>query len=85
MNIQTKELIVKLRNQAIDNVCNKRKLSDGQIERTWLQDDFDVEFARLIIKECTDEIHAADVGDLFEKGYYLDRVAEHIEKHFGIK
>ena len=42
-------------------------------------------FAELIIKNCIDEIHAADVGNLHAKGYYLDRVAEHIENHFGIK
>lgn len=44
-------LIKSLSNQAIENVSNKRKLSDGQIERTWLQDDFEQEFARLIIEE----------------------------------
>jgi hypothetical protein len=41
-------------------------------------------FAELIVKECINEIHDADVGDLKGKGYYLDRVAEHIEKHFGV-
>ncbi len=46
-----KELILKIRNQAIDNVSSKRKVK-GQIERTWLQDDFDLEFARLIVSEC---------------------------------
>lgn len=44
-------LIKNLSNQAIENVSNKRKLSDGQIERTWLQDDFEQEFARLLIEE----------------------------------
>ena len=42
-------------------------------------------FAKLIIKECISEIHAADVGNLHGKGYHLDKVAEHIENHFGIK
>ena len=42
-------------------------------------------FTELIIKECISEIHAADVGNLHAKGYYLDKVAEHIENHFGIK
>lgn len=37
------------------------------------------------MRECINEIHDADVGDLKGKGYYLDRVAEHIEKHFGIE
>lgn len=40
---------------------------------------------RECIKECINEIHVADVGDLVGKSYYLDLVAEHIEKHFGIK
>lgn len=43
-----KTKILELRNQAIENVSNSRQLKDGQIERTWLQDEFDVEFARLI-------------------------------------
>ena len=42
-------------------------------------------FAELIVKECINEIHDADVGDLKGKGYYIDRVAEHIEKHFGVE
>lgn len=42
-------------------------------------------FAELIVKECINEIHVADVGDLKAKGYYLDKVAEHIEKHFGVE
>ena len=42
-------------------------------------------FAELIMKECINEIHVADVGDLKGKGYYLDKVAEHIEKHFGVE
>ena len=44
-----KELILKIRNQAIDNVSNKR-IVNAQIERTWLQDDFDLEFARLLLE-----------------------------------
>lgn len=43
------------------------------------------EFVELIVKECINEIHVADVGDLKAKGYYLDKVAEHIEKHFGVQ
>lgn len=42
-------------------------------------------FAELIVQECVNEIHVADVGDLKGKGYYLDKVAEHIEKHFGVE
>ncbi len=42
-------------------------------------------FAELIVRECINEIHVADVGDLKGKGYYLDKVAEHIEEHFGVE
>ena len=42
------------------------------------------EFAELIVRECINEIYAADVGDLKGKSYYLDKVAEHLEKHFGV-
>lgn len=41
-------------------------------------------FASLIIAECIGEIHVADVGDLKGASYYRDRVAEHIENHFGV-
>lgn len=43
------EQILELRNQAIDNVSKKRVIN-GQVERTWMQDDFDIEFARLILQ-----------------------------------
>lgn len=42
-------------------------------------------FAKLILRECINEVHVADVGDLKAKGYYLDKVAEHLEKRFGVK
>ena len=42
-------------------------------------------FAELIVRECVKEIHVADVGDLKGKSYYLDKVAEHIEKYFGVE
>lgn len=42
-------------------------------------------FAELIIRECVAEIHVADVGNLHAKAYYLDKVAEHIEKRFGVE
>jgi len=47
--------------------------------------DFAEKFAELIVRECINEIHVADIGDLKGKGYYLDKVAEHIEKHFGVE
>lgn len=45
----TNEDILELRNQAIDNVSKKRIIK-GQVERTWLQDDFDIEFAKLVLQ-----------------------------------
>ena len=42
-------------------------------------------FAELIVQECINEIHGANVSDLVGKSYYLDLVAEHIEKHFGVE
>lgn len=41
-------------------------------------------FAKLIVQKCIAEIHVADVGNLHAKAFYLDKVAEHIEKHFDI-
>ena len=41
-------------------------------------------FAELIIRECINEIHGANLGDLPDASYYLDKVSEHIEKHFGL-
>ena len=53
----------------------------------WPREDLLVlqDFAELIVRECINEIHVADVGDLKGKSYYLDKVAEHIEKHFGVE
>jgi hypothetical protein len=47
--------------------------------------EFADKFAELIVRECINEIYDADIGDLEGKSYYLDKVAEHIEKHFGVK
>ena len=47
---------------------------------------FDFEkFTDLIVRECVDEIHGYDLGSLTGKSDCLDRIAEHIENHFGIK
>ena len=46
---------------------------------------YNEKFAELILQECINEIHGVDVGDLKGKSYYLDKVAEHIEKHFGVE
>ena len=52
---------------------------------TTMAEDYNKKFAELIVEECINEIHVADVGDLKGKSYYLDKVAEHIEKHFGVE
>lgn len=51
----------------------------GPVQRASIED-----FIHTIITAVAAEIHSADVGELQGKSYYLDRVAEHIEKHFGI-
>jgi hypothetical protein len=52
----------------------------GSVLSTFLE-----KFTEVVVRECIDEIHNADVGNLKGKGYYLDKVAEHIEKHFRIE
>lgn len=75
------DLIEKLDNQAweyaVDNsngIYNDGRLSERKRNR----------FAELLIRECINEIHGANLGDLPAASYYLDKVSEHIEKHFGL-
>lgn len=77
MNI---ELIAKLSKQAAEHATRvyPEIPRDEYREHT-------LKFTELIIEECLAQIHVADVGDLKGKGYYLDKVAEHIEKHFGVE
>ena len=73
------ELIQRLDDQAYDDAWNGEIREDesvGQLKRE--------RFAELIIRECINEIHGANLGDLPAASYYLDKVAEHIEKHFGL-
>lgn len=42
-------------------------------------------FAELIIKECVSNVYCADFGNLYGQSYYMDKVAEHLKNHFGIK
>lgn len=83
-------LIKSLSNQAIENVSNKRKLSDGQIERTWLQDDFEQEFARLIIEEVLHTAKLFEYSDL-EDDYIIGledaqkQIVTAIEIKFGLE
>jgi hypothetical protein len=59
-------------------------LNNQEIVIKVLEGDALKKLAELIVWECINEIHVADIGDLKGKGYYLDKVAEHIEKHFGV-
>ena len=80
MNERIRELI----EQATEKIANDGK--DLWLGKTHYRLVFNKEkFAELIVRECINEIHVADVGDLKGKGYYLDKVAEHIEKHFGVE
>lgn len=71
-------------NKRILKIFNEAGFHQPEMERLGIEDKFE-KFAELIVKECINEIHVADVGDLKAKGYYLDKVAEHIEKHFGVE
>ena len=83
------ERILELRTQAAAWVSENHQPQDPnaysqkEIDQRYLM--YEEKFAELIVKECINEIHVADVGDLKAKGYYLDKVAEHIEKHFGVQ
>ena len=76
MNKRIKELIKELTAQA--------GFDPSAIERLGIMPNAE-RFAELIVRECLSQIHVADVGDLKAKSYYLDKVAEHIEKHFGVE
>ena len=78
MNERIKELAL----QADPDHCHKRwysgvspRVMDPEIKK----------LVELIVRECINEFHVADVGDLKGKGYYPDKVAEHLEQHFGIE
>lgn len=72
MNERIKELLI-----------NNPRLSDfynvGPVQRASVED-----FMQCVIDECINEIHGAVVPDFTGKSYHLDRVAEHIEKHFEL-
>lgn len=73
------DLIQRLDDQAYDEAWNgdiREDESVGEIKRN--------RFAELILRECINEIHGANLGDLPAASYYLDKVSEHIEKHFGL-
>ena len=73
------DLIQRLEVQAYNEVWAgdiREDESPGEIMRN--------RFAELILRECINEIHGANLGDLPAASYYLDKVSEHIEKHFGL-
>lgn len=73
------ELIQRLEDQAYNEVWAsdiREDESPGELGRN--------RFAELILRECINEIHGANLGDLPAASYYLDKVAEHLEKHFGL-
>jgi hypothetical protein len=71
------ERIRELARQAVEQVCSKRTLSDGQIERVWHPDHFNQVFAELIVKECCGAVNdGSKLGD-----WYNMRIKE----HFGVE
>jgi hypothetical protein len=84
MNERIYQLAEQARKYAHDYVAECKQYSH-YMEHNEYELRFEEKFALLIVRECVNEIHVADVGDLKGKGYYLDKVAEHIEKHFGVE
>ena len=76
-----KQLILELRNQAIENVSTKRIDRHGQVQRTWLSDDFDLEFARLILEKCIDVVPRFYNDEDFTELVNAESV---IREHFGV-
>ena len=76
-----KQLILELRNQAIENVSTKRIDRHGQVQLTWLSDDFDLEFARLILEKCIDVVPRFYNDEDFTELVNAEVV---IREHFGL-
>jgi hypothetical protein len=72
-----------LAEQAVEQVCSKRTLSDGQIERVWHPDQFNQVFAELIVRECM-AMCKTTVGNA---DYNTGRLhcLNNIKEHFGVK
>lgn len=84
MNERIKELAEQAEKLQRDEVSYRERLHNRYCTGDMEAEIFREKFAELIVRECINEVHVADVGDLKAKGYYLDKVAEHLEKHFGI-
>ena len=78
------ERIKDLAKRAVETVATKRNLSDGQVERTWLPDDFNAVFAEFIIKECIDVVNLWSDEEPCSEGYDIPTVYR-IKSHFGIQ
>ena len=76
-----KELILELRNQAIENVSTKRIDQYGQVQLTWLSDDFDLEFARLLIEQVISAVPRFYNEEDFTELVNAESV---IREHFGV-
>jgi len=75
--------IQELARQAVEQVCSKRTLSDGQIERVWHPDQFNQVFAELIVGECIDKIEN-EAAQYHEPVWAVELVND-IKEHFGIE
>ena len=84
MNERIRELAEQATKYAFEWAEGDSKINPKITPDKWLKA-YQEKFAELIVRECINEIHVADVGDLKGKSYYLDKVAEHIEKHFGVE
>jgi len=69
-----KELIKEFANQAIENISNKRILKDGQVEQTWLSDQFNEVFAELIVQECVRILNIWSDEEPCSEGYDIGTV-----------
>ena len=80
-----------LAEQAVEQVCSKRTLSDGQIERAWHPDQFNQVFAELIVRECITTMTnlESDIKQKFPwKKEEVVSTSGHIQKlkeHFGVE
>jgi len=76
------ERIKQLAERAVEQICSKRTLSDGQIERTWHPDYFNQVFAELIIEECRDVLTDVYRGVPLECCGHFLYADEILTKHF---
>lgn len=72
----------KIKEDAVEAVALERKLSDGQIERTWHPDHFADEVIRLTVIECN-RIYRTWTNEVpCSEGYDVSAI-EKVKEHFG--